>query len=108
MAINQLKYTKEEFAQKGNEIYETQVRPKVEEGNRGKIVAIDIEIGAFELAKDAMTASRLLLEKQPNAQIWRVRIGHKGVHRLNNHFKAIARTNLLLGGVPVGRGGSAP
>jgi hypothetical protein len=81
MAINQLQYTKEEFAQRGNEIYESQVRPKIEEGNQGKIVAIDIETGAFELAKDAMTASKRLLEKQPNAQIWRIRIGHKGVHR---------------------------
>ena len=63
MAINQLQYTQEEFAQRGNEIYESQVRPKVEEGNRGKIVAIDIETGTFELAKDAMTASKQLLEK---------------------------------------------
>lgn len=81
MAINQFKYSKEEFAQRGNEIYESQVRPKVEEGNQGKIVAIDIETGAYELAKDAMSASKQLLEKLPNAQIWRVRIGHKGVHR---------------------------
>gem|GEM_PF-3033773 len=28
----------------------TQVRPQVEEGNCGKIVAIDIETGAFEVA----------------------------------------------------------
>jgi hypothetical protein len=81
MTIGELKYSKEEFARRGNEIYETQVRPQVEEGNRGKIVAIDIETGAFELAKDTMTASDRLLERYPDAQIWRVRIGHKGVHR---------------------------
>ena len=34
--------------------------PEVEEGNQGKIVAIDMR--AFELAKDAMTASNLLLQ----------------------------------------------
>ncbi len=39
MTVNQLLYTKEEFARRGNEIYESQVRPKVEEGNHGKIVA---------------------------------------------------------------------
>jgi hypothetical protein len=66
---------------RGNEIYETQVRPQVEEGNHGKIVAIDIETGAFELAKDTMTASDRLLESYQDAQIWLVRIGHKGVHR---------------------------
>lgn len=46
-----------EFARRGNEIYETQIRPQVEEGNRGKIVAIDIETGAFEVADDTITAT---------------------------------------------------
>jgi hypothetical protein len=81
MTVGELKYSKEEFARRGNEIYETQVRSQVEEGNHGKIVAIDIETGAFELAEDTMTASDKLLERYPDAQIWRVRIGHKGVHR---------------------------
>jgi hypothetical protein len=85
MAVGELKYSKEEFARRGNEIYETQVRPQVEEGNHGKIVAIDIETGAFELAKDTMTASDRLLERYPDAQIWRVRIGHKGVHRFTTN-----------------------
>jgi hypothetical protein len=81
MTVGELKYSKEEFARRGNEIYETQVRPQVEEGNHGKIVAIDIETGAFELAKDTMIASDRLLERYPDAQIWCIRIGYKGVHR---------------------------
>jgi hypothetical protein len=81
MPSNQLRYSKEEFARRGNEIYESQVRSQVEAGNHGKIVAIDIETGAFELAKDTMTASDQLLERYPDAQVWCVRIGHKGVHR---------------------------
>ena len=82
MAVRQLRYSKEEFARRGNKIYESQVCPQVEEGNHGKIVAIDIETEAFELANDTMTASDRLLERYPDAQIWCVRIGHKGVHRL--------------------------
>ena len=81
MTVEKLKYSKEEFARRGNGIYETQVRSQVEEGNHGKIVAIDIEAGAFELAKDTMTASDKLLERYPDAQIWLIRIGYKGVHR---------------------------
>ncbi len=81
MTVQQFRYSKEEFARRGNEIYESQVRPQVEEGNQGQIVAIDIETGAFELAKDTITASDRLLERYPDAQIWCVRIGHKGVHR---------------------------
>ncbi|MDB9529428.1 hypothetical protein PN498_25790 [Oscillatoria sp. CS-180] len=81
MTIERLRYSKEEFARRGNEIYESQVRSQVEQGNHGKIVAIDLETGAFELAKDTVTASDRLLERYPNAQIWCVRVGHRGVHR---------------------------
>jgi hypothetical protein len=81
MTVGELKYSKEEFARRGNEIYETQIRSQVEEGNHGKIVAIDIETASFELATDTMTASDQLLERYPDAQIWLIRIGYKGVHR---------------------------
>jgi hypothetical protein len=82
MTVQQLRYSKEEFSRRGNEIYESQVRPQVEQGNHGKIVAIDIETGAFELAKDSLTASDQLLDQYPDAQIWFVRIGHRAVHRI--------------------------
>jgi hypothetical protein len=84
MAVQQPRYSKEEFAQRGDEIYETQVRSQVEEGNHGKIVAIDIETGAFEVEKDSLTASDRLLEKYPDAQIRFVRIGHRAVHRVGS------------------------
>jgi len=62
MAICQPRYSKEEFAQRGDLIYQTQIRPQVEANNYGKIVAINIETGAFELANDTMTATRKLRE----------------------------------------------
>jgi hypothetical protein len=76
MTALQPRYSKEEFARRGTEIYEQQVRSQVEEGNHGKIVAIDIETGAFEMAEDTLTASEPLLARYPDAQIWCVRIGH--------------------------------
>ena len=81
MTVRQPRYSKEEYARRGNEIYERQVRPQVEEGNEGKIVALDIETGAFEVAEDTLTASDRLLARYPNAQPWFVRIGHHAVHR---------------------------
>jgi hypothetical protein len=82
MTGSSLRYSKEEFARRGNEIYESQVRSQVEAGNHGMIVAIDIETGAFEVAKNSLTASDQLLERYPDAQIWFVRIGHRAVHRV--------------------------
>jgi hypothetical protein len=81
MTALQPRYSKEEFARRGTEIYEQQVRPQVENDSQGKIVAIDIESGAFEVAEDTLTASERLLARCPHAQIWCIRIGHPGVHR---------------------------
>ncbi|MBE9033185.1 hypothetical protein IQ266_25955 [filamentous cyanobacterium LEGE 11480] len=81
MPVRQPRYSKEEFARRGDAIYESQVRSLVEVGNDGKIVAIDIETGAFELADDTMTATRQLYARLPDAQPWVVRIGHRAVHR---------------------------
>jgi hypothetical protein len=81
MAVRQPLYSKEEFARRGDEIYESQIRHQVEAGNHGKFVAIDIETGAFEVGDDTLTASGKLLEKCPDAQTWVVRIGHRAVHR---------------------------
>jgi hypothetical protein len=81
MAMRQPRYSKEEFARRGNELYERQVRPQIENGNEGKIVAIDIETGMFEVAEDTLTASDRLLVRCPDAQTWFVRIGHRALHR---------------------------
>ncbi|MEL6490854.1 MAG: hypothetical protein AAFQ95_12920 [Cyanobacteria bacterium J06621_3] len=81
MILPTLHYSAEEHARRGTEMYESQIRPLVEEGNYGKIVSIDIDSGAYEIARDTVTASDRLIERYPNAQIWCVRVGHKGVHK---------------------------
>jgi len=40
MTVRQPRYSKEEFARRGDEIYETQVRSQVEAGKHGTIVEI--------------------------------------------------------------------
>ena len=82
--VRQPRYSKEEFAQRGNELYETQIRPKVEKGNFGKVVAIDIETGAFEVAATPIIATDKLYERYPDAQPWVIRIGHRAVYRFGS------------------------
>lgn len=85
MATRQRRYSKEELARRGKELYESQIRQQVEPNNLGKIVAIDIETGAFEVDEDTLVASDRLLERHPDAQTWFIRIGHRGVHRFGWH-----------------------
>lgn len=83
MAVTQqAQYSKEEVIQLGDELYESQIRSQIEEGNHGKIVAIDVRTGAFEVGKNSIDASDRLLVHCPNAQIWFARIGHDTVHKM--------------------------
>ena len=90
MTVRQPHYSKEEFAQRGDEIYETRVRSQVEEGNHGKIVAIDIETGAFEVDASEITACDRLEARYPDAQIWIVRVGARHVRRFGGRTRKIA------------------
>ncbi len=64
------RYSKKEFAQRGNEIYERVVQPQLTEEDAGKFVAIDIETGTFDVDVDEIAASQRLLARNPDAQIW--------------------------------------
>jgi hypothetical protein len=69
MAVRQPRHSKEVFAQRGNEIYESQVRLQVEADNYGKIVAIDIETGAFEVADDLLRVIGILCKSGSKERI---------------------------------------
>ncbi|PSB18172.1 hypothetical protein C7B76_08690 [filamentous cyanobacterium CCP2] len=90
MSVRQPRYSKEEFARRGDEIYESQVRPQVEQDNHGKIVAIDIETGAFEVDQSEIAACDRLEAHHPDAQIWIVRIGSRHVRRFGGRSRKTA------------------
>jgi hypothetical protein len=85
MTLRQRRCSKEELAQRGKSLYESQIRQQVELTHEGEIVAIDIETGEFEVDRDTLVASDRLLERCPDAQTWFIRIGHQGVHRFGWH-----------------------
>jgi hypothetical protein len=100
MVMHEPRYSNDEFARRGNDHYEKKIRVQVEDGNEGKVVAIDIDSGQFEVAQDALTASDRLLAKCPNAQTWFVRIGHPALHRFgprNSVEVDVAETSPLVG-----------
>ena len=81
MVMRQPRYTAEEHARRGSEMYEMVIRPKVEAGNLGKIVSFDIETGEYELGDTTLEAAQQLLERLPDAEIWSERIGYPSVYR---------------------------
>ena len=77
----QARYSKQEHTRRGKEIYERDLRAHLEPGNKGKIVAIDIDTKEYEVDENVISATRRLLDRLPEAQIWCVRVGHRAVHR---------------------------
>ena len=81
MTTRHPRFSKEEFARRGDALYETQIRPQVESDHQGKVVAIDLETGDFEVDSSEITAANRLEVRHPDAQIWIVRIGSRYVRR---------------------------
>lgn len=82
ISIQHPRLSAEETARRGDEIYERQIRSQVEAGNRGKVVAIDVETGAYALEETALAASRLLQAQRPATEVWLVRVGRRALHKI--------------------------
>lgn len=84
------RYSKEEFARRGNEIYERDVRPLLGAPDEGKFVAIDIETGTYEVDVEELAASHRLLAQNPEAQIWFRMVGAPYTHRFGPRNRTAA------------------
>lgn len=87
MISPQRQYTKEEFARRGDEIYEREVRPHLKAEDQDKFVAIDIESGAYEIGVDELEACDRLNDRLPHAQTWLVKVGSRYLHRFGGRGK---------------------
>jgi hypothetical protein len=81
MAPSERRYSKEEFAQRGDAIYAADVLPNLKSSDDGKFVAIDIESRSYEIDADELGACDRLHNRVPSAQIWLVRVGSRSIHR---------------------------
>jgi hypothetical protein len=72
----------EDVAQLGEEVYERDIRAKVEAGNLGRFVIIDVLTGDFEVDDEDMAASDRLLERRPQALLYGIRIGSPAAYRI--------------------------
>jgi hypothetical protein len=81
MPTTRPRYSQEEFARRGDAIYDRDVAPRLKPEDEGKFVAIDIETGAYEINDDELAACDTLRARVPKAQIWMVRAGSRYLHR---------------------------
>ena len=70
----------DETGRLGDEIYESHIRPHVEDTRQGKIVAIDVDSGDYVIADTVIAAADDLKKQRPNARVWLRRIGHRALY----------------------------
>jgi hypothetical protein len=75
MASIKPRYGKEEFAKRGDAIFNNDIRPQMKNEDDNDFVAIDIETGAYEIDASEIAACDRLRARVPNAQVWIRKVG---------------------------------
>jgi hypothetical protein len=88
MAMLKPRHSHEEFARRGQEIFERDIRQALQPKDDGMFVAVDIESGRYEIDTDDRTATDRLLANCPDAQIWLMRVGQPAAYRIGGRLRA--------------------
>ena len=74
--------TREEVVRLGKELYEREIRRKVEDDHRGEIISIDVESGDWEIGESVVATTDRLWERRPEAiNIYSLTIGDEVLYR---------------------------
>ena len=82
MTTTTTEFTRDEIVQRGKEIYYRDVASVVEASNYGRVVALDIRTGEYELGDDAIKSAAQLRERLPDAVIFFMRVGYPTMARV--------------------------
>ncbi len=74
------RFSRDEIARRGEEIYDRSVRQKIEENADGKIVVIDVETGDYEVGDTTLQGADRLLAVRPDAALYSLRVGYDAVY----------------------------
>jgi hypothetical protein len=84
--VSHSRFSPEEVARRGKELYAKIIRAQVETAeNIGKVVSIDIETGEYVVGEDLLIPSRSLQAKHPDAALWgEKRLGFDAVYAVGS------------------------
>jgi hypothetical protein len=74
--MNAVHLSRDEIGTLGQEIYQRNLKSKVEAGNIGRYVAIDVHTGQYEIGDEQLDTLKRLHANTPNAEAYLVKIGY--------------------------------
>jgi hypothetical protein len=87
----QVTYTSEEVVQRGEELYQRDLRDQIEDAHKGKFLVLDIETGDYEIDADEVAAVKRAMARRPEGVRYIKRIGYSAAHRLGGRFSVPRR-----------------
>ena len=78
----------EEIVRLGKEVYERDIRAKVEADNHGKMLVLDVDSGDYAIADNSLKALNMLKAKRPGARAFLVRVGYPTAIKFGGGRKA--------------------
>ena len=94
MSATQFTLPAEEVAERGDKLYRETIEAQVASA-KGQVVAIDILSGDFSVAANAILAVRDLRTRQPNAEVWGVRIGSPFYSKIRYRTDDVRRATVV-------------
>lgn len=76
------RYSSAEIAERGQALYDHQVRGKVEPTYKGKYLVLDIETGEYEIDAHELAALERAKAKNPDAALYMLRVGYASAYRI--------------------------
>jgi hypothetical protein len=86
--MSQTSYRADEVVRRGEEIYQRDLKSKVEPIHNGEILVLDIDTGDYEIDREEVAALKRAIDRHPNGTRYIKRIGFPATHRLGGRFVA--------------------
>lgn len=74
--------SKEDIGRRARELYDGRIRSLVEPANVGKVIALDIESGDYEVDEAMLPATKRLKRRRPDGVFYALRIGYDAMYAL--------------------------
>ena len=72
---------RDEIARLGDEVYERDIRHKVEADHHGEVVAIDVDSDSWAIGDNVIAVTDRLRTQRPGAiDVWLLRVGYRALH----------------------------
>jgi len=84
------RYSSAEIADRGQALYEREIRDSLALGDQGKFLVLDDATGSYEIDSDEVAAMKRARSKRPDAPFYILRVGHSAAYRLGRKVLAPA------------------